>query len=81
MPPTTRKKILFVYPRFPTSFWSFSYIRRIGGFEAVMPPLGLAILAALTPPDFDVEIVDENIEPVDFDAACDLVALSAQKRT
>ena len=72
-----RKKILFVYPRFPVSFWSFGYIRQIGGFAAVMPPLGLAILAALTPPEFDVEIVDENIEAIDFDAECDVVALSA----
>jgi radical SAM superfamily enzyme YgiQ (UPF0313 family) len=79
-PPTaraSRRKILLVYPRFPPSFWSFGYIQQIGGFAAVMPPLGLAILAALTPADFDVEIVDENIEAIDFDADCDLVALSA----
>jgi radical SAM superfamily enzyme YgiQ (UPF0313 family) len=73
----TRQKILFVYPRFPPSFWSFGYIQHIGGFKAVMPPLGLTILAALTPTDYDVTIVDENVEPIDFDAACDLVALSA----
>ena len=76
--PTCRpKKILLVYPRFPVSFWSFGYIKRIGGFTAVMPPLGLAILAALTPSEFDIEIVDENIETIDFDAECDVVALSA----
>ena len=75
--PSRRKKILLVYPRFPVSFWSFGYIQRIGGFTAVMPPLGLAILAALTPPEFDIEIVDENIETIDFDAECDVVALSA----
>ncbi len=66
-----------VYPRFPPSFWSFGFIRQIGGFTAVMPPLGLAILAALTPPEFDIEIVDENVEPIDFGADCDIVALSA----
>ena len=71
------KKILLVYPRFPVSFWSFGYIKRIGGFTAVMPPLGLAILAALTPSEFDVEIVDENIETINFDVECDVVALSA----
>src|SRR5438552_17167665 len=75
MPTCRRKKILLVYPRFPVSFWSFGYIKRIGGFAAVMPPLGLAILAALTPAEFDVEIVDENIETIDFDADCDVVAL------
>jgi radical SAM superfamily enzyme YgiQ (UPF0313 family) len=73
----SRPKILLVAPAFPPSFWSFGFIRHIGGFRAVMPPLGLAILGALTPPGFDVEIVDENIEPIDFDAACDIVALSA----
>jgi radical SAM superfamily enzyme YgiQ (UPF0313 family) len=72
-----RQKILMVYPRFPVSFWSFSYIKDIGGFSATMPPLGLAVLAALVPPEYDVEIVDENIEAIDFDADCDLVALSA----
>ena len=51
-----------VYPRFPPSFWSFGYIKDVGGFSAIMPPLGLAILAALVPPEFDVQIVDENVE-------------------
>jgi radical SAM superfamily enzyme YgiQ (UPF0313 family) len=72
-----RKKILFVYPKFPPSFWNFGYVKHIGGFRATMAPLGLAILGALTPPDLDVEIVDENIEDIDFDAPCDIVALSA----
>jgi radical SAM superfamily enzyme YgiQ (UPF0313 family) len=72
-----RPKVLFVYPKFPPSFWSFGFIQRIGGFTAIMPPLGLGILAALTPPAFDVVLVDENVEAIDFDAACDIVALSA----
>lgn len=66
-----------MYPKFPVSFWSFGFIKHIGGFTAVMPPLGLAILGALTPPEFDVQIVDENVEPIDLDADCDIVALSA----
>jgi len=71
-----RSKILFVYPKFPPSFWSFGFIRHIGGFRAVMPPLGLATLATLTPDHFDAAIVDENVEDIDFDADCDVVALS-----
>ena len=77
MPASRRPKILLVYPKFPVSFWSFGFIQNIGGFKAVMPPLGLSILGALTPPDFDVEIVDENVEAIDFDAPCDIVGLSA----
>ena len=44
---TRRKKIAMVHPVFPPSFWSFGYIKDIGGFKTVMPPLGLATLAAL----------------------------------
>ena len=40
------------------------------------PPLILPLLAGLTPPGFDIRIVDENVEPVDTNAAADLVALS-----
>ncbi|MFI2369833.1 B12-binding domain-containing radical SAM protein [Streptomyces sp. NPDC018833] len=37
---------------------------------------GLLIVGALTPPSYEVRYVDENIEPVDFDADADLVALT-----
>ncbi|WP_428266265.1 B12-binding domain-containing radical SAM protein [Haliangium sp.] len=38
---------------------------------------GLVIVGALTPPNYDVHYIDENIEPVDFDEPADLVALTA----
>ena len=62
MPASRRKKILLVYPCVPVSFWSFGYIKQIGGFTAVMPPLGLAILAALTPPEFDVDVTLTRVQ-------------------
>lgn len=65
-----------VHPQFPPSFWSFGFIKEIGGFKTVMPPLGLATLAALTPDRYDVTIVDENIEPIDFEVEADLIVLS-----
>ena len=76
--PARTKRILLVYPKFPPSFWSFGYIKRIGRFAAVMPPLGLAILAALTPPDLEIEIVDENVEDItkqEFVELCQRAAL------
>ncbi len=72
-----RKRIVMVHPKFPPSFWSFGFIKEIGGFKTVMPPLGLATVAALTPDRYDVAIVDENIEPIDFEVAADLIVLSA----
>jgi radical SAM superfamily enzyme YgiQ (UPF0313 family) len=72
-----RKRIAMIHPKFPPSFWSFGFIKDIGGFKTVMPPLGLATLAALTPPQYDVTIVDENIEDIDFEVNADLIVLSA----
>ena len=38
--------------------------------------LPLTVVAALTPPEHEVRIVDENVEPVDFDTDCDLVGVT-----
>ncbi|MBI5048471.1 MAG: B12-binding domain-containing radical SAM protein [Deltaproteobacteria bacterium] len=40
--------------------------------------LAIPTLAALTPPDVDVKVVDENIEPIDFEAPTDLVGISVR---
>ena len=40
------------------------------------PPLGLGVIAALTPPDWDVEIIDENFDDFSFREA-DLVGITA----
>lgn len=42
----------------------------------MLPGITLAILAALTPDDWDVEIVLETIERVPFDTDADLIAIS-----
>lgn len=75
--PARRKRIAMIHPKFPPSFWSFGFIKEIGGFKTVMPPLGLATLAALTPPEYDVVIVDENIEDIDFNIDADIIAMSS----
>ena len=75
--PKRRKRIAMVHPKFPPSFWSFGFIKEIGGFKTVMPPLGLATLAALTPEEYDVVIVDENVEDIDFEINADIIVLSS----
>lgn len=42
-----------------------------------MSQLTLPLLAALTPAEFEVAAIDENVEPVDFDREVDLVAITA----
>ena len=39
-------------------------------------PLNLAMLAALTPPEIEVSIVDEAVERDNFDEQVDLVGIS-----
>lgn len=46
-----------------------------------MEPLCFAILKSLTPPDIDVSFYDERLEPIEFDRATDLVALTVETYT
>lgn len=39
--------------------------------------LGLLIIASLTPKSFDIEFIDENFNPVDYDKDYDIVAITA----
>lgn len=41
-----------------------------------IPPLNLATLASLTPQDYDVRIVDEAMEDIDFNMDADLVGIT-----
>lgn len=44
--------------------------------KALTPPINLAVIAALTPPDVDVSITDENITTIDIDKEVDLVGIT-----
>jgi radical SAM superfamily enzyme YgiQ (UPF0313 family) len=46
--------------------------------EARMEPLALGVLASLTPPDIEVAMYDERLEPIPFDEPTDLVAISVE---
>ena len=45
--------------------------------KAPGPPLGLAMVAALTPPEVEVSITDENVTVIDFQKEIDLVGITA----
>ena len=40
---------------------------------STFPPLNLAYVAAMTPDNWDIEIIDENIEEFNYDLEMDLV--------
>ena len=70
-------RILLINPRFPESFWSFKWAvdRILPNKRTVNPPLGLATLAAMCPADWEITIVDENIESLPTAPRADIVGI------
>ena len=55
-------KILLLSPRTPDTFWSFKHAIRFVARRASMPPLGLLTVAAMLPSDWELKLVDLNVE-------------------
>jgi len=51
------------------------YAERIG-FAFKLPPLGLATVAALTKSEIEVRILDEHVEPINYEENADIVGIS-----
>ncbi len=60
-------RALLVYPRYPTTFWSFEEALALAGQRALMPPLGLLTVAALLPASWNLRLVDTNVRPISND--------------
>lgn len=78
-------RTLLVYPRYPTTYWSFDEALALAGQRALMPPLGLITAAALLPAAWELRLVDTNVQAISGDdwAWAELVICSAmlvQKR-
>jgi radical SAM superfamily enzyme YgiQ (UPF0313 family) len=54
-------RALLVYPEFPDTFWSFKHALKFVRKRASTPPLGLATVAAMLPPDWELRLVDLNV--------------------
>ncbi len=57
-------KILFVYPRYPDTFWSFRHALKFISKKAAFPPLGLLTIASMLPDEWEKRLVDLNVRPV-----------------
>jgi radical SAM superfamily enzyme YgiQ (UPF0313 family) len=70
-------RLLLINPRFPESWWSSKWVLSeiLAGKRAINPPLGLAALAGLCPSDWEVEIVDENVEAIPLEPVADIVGV------
>lgn len=70
--------IVLISPRFETSYWGLEQAMPFLGKRAAFPIAALPLLAALTPGGHRVTLIDENVEPIDFErcAAADIVGLT-----
>ena len=70
--------IVLINPRFEPSILGREYALPFLFAKAASPAASLPLLAALTPPSHRVMLVDENVEPIDFDrcARADIVGIT-----
>ncbi len=70
--------IVLINPRFDVSYWGLEHALPFLGAKAILPTACLPLLAALTPPGHAVQLVDENVEAIDFDrcARADIVGIT-----
>lgn len=70
------RRIVLIQPETPENFWTLHGFLHLMGKKGNIPPIALATVAALTPEDYQVEIIDENIQSIDFGIDCDIVGIS-----
>jgi radical SAM superfamily enzyme YgiQ (UPF0313 family) len=58
-------RALLVQSRTPTTYWSFEHALPFLNKAATYPPLGIATLAALLPPRWELRLRDLHVEPLD----------------
>lgn len=60
-----RTRCLLVHPKFsPYSFWNFVEVSKIVGAKYQAAPLGLMTVAALLPEEWEIKLIDTNVEPL-----------------
>ncbi len=59
--------IVLINPRFEVSYWGMEYALPFIGKRGNLPVACLPLLAALTPKEHTVTLIDENVEPIDWE--------------
>ncbi|WP_152050063.1 B12-binding domain-containing radical SAM protein [Tautonia marina] len=70
--------IVLINPKFEISYWGLEHALPLMGKKANLPVAALPLLAALTPEEHTVTLIDENVEPIDYErcARADLVGVT-----
>jgi len=74
-------KVLMIWPRFPSSFWSMDGVLDLVPIKTDQPPLGLLTVAALCPQTWALRLIDRSFEDLrDEDILwADLVMVSGMR--
>lgn len=59
--------IVIINPRFEPSYWGMDHALPFMGKSANLPVASLPLLAALTPPEHTVTLMDEMVEAIDWE--------------
>src|SRR5262245_34866564 len=70
--------IALISPRTEVSYWGLEHAMPLLGKKANMPPSCLPLLAALTPREHTLDLIDENVEEIDYGrvSRADIVGLT-----
>jgi radical SAM superfamily enzyme YgiQ (UPF0313 family) len=70
--------IVIINPRFEVSMYGLEHAMPFFRAKAASPVASLPLLAALTPANHNVTLIDENVEPIDFErcARADIVGVT-----
>jgi radical SAM superfamily enzyme YgiQ (UPF0313 family) len=70
--------IVLINPRFEVSYWGMEHALPFLGKRANLPIAALPLLAALTPSEHTVTLLDENVEAINFErvARADIVGVT-----
>jgi radical SAM superfamily enzyme YgiQ (UPF0313 family) len=70
--------IVIINPRFEVSYWGMEHALPYIGKRGNLPVACLPLLAALTPREHSITLIDENVEPIDWErcARADIVGIT-----
>lgn len=71
-------EIVLINPLFEMSYWGMEHALPLLGKRANLPVAALPLIAALTPPEHKITLMDENVTAIDYQrlARADIVALT-----